>query len=544
MIDRLELASPNGLGAPQLLTSFPYHAGCFSTSVEVRLMPLRPVCLWEFVLTKFTDLGLSKPLIDALDAKDYTTPTPIQMQAIPAVLKGRDLVGIAQTGTGKTAAFMLPSLDRLVASSRGKTPSGKARMLVLAPTRELAAQIAESARSYADGQHIRVGVIFGGVPVPRSIREVNRGLDVLVATPGRLLDLVDQRVLDLGSLEILVLDEADQMLDLGFIHDLKRIVKLLPNRRQTLFFSATMPRNIRALAERYCKDPVEVAVTPVATTAERVEQFVTFVNQAEKSALLVDFYHATEIDRSLVFSRTKHGADKIVRILAAAGIESNAIHGNKSQAQRERALGLFRSGEVPILVATDIAARGIDIPGVSHVVNYDLPNVPEQYVHRIGRTARAGADGIAIAFCADDEKPYLRDIERLTREKIAHRPLPANFRDKVEHVKGHKLPPKKSGRSDGGGRDRRERGGYDGPKVDPVDMKSDKRGRGRRRKGQNQRRDDQRSEGQARPQGQKPNRPKRPGGNGPQGQRPDGHRGPRRGPVGGQRRGGGAAPRG
>jgi ATP-dependent RNA helicase RhlE len=390
----------------------------------------------------FQTLGLSKGLLDALASRNYSQPTPIQRDSIPLVLSGRDLLGIAQTGTGKTAAFMLPAIDRLIASSRGRPMPGRARMLVLAPTRELAAQIAEAARAYASNSRLSVGVIFGGIPVPRSIREVARGLDVLVATPGRLLDLVDQRALDLSALEILVLDEADQMLDLGFIHALKAIVKIIPARRQTLFFSATMPKSIRQLADAYLNNPAQVAVTPVATTAERVEQSVTLVNQAEKQALLTVFFRTNPIERALVFSRTKHGADKIVRFLAAAGIGANAIHGNKSQAQRERALDLFRSGEVPILVATDIAARGIDIPGVSHVLNFDLPNVPEQYVHRIGRTARAGAEGIAIAFCSDEERAYLRDIERLTRQRIEVVPLPDGFTASVEALKRLKPAPR------------------------------------------------------------------------------------------------------
>jgi ATP-dependent RNA helicase RhlE len=435
-------------------------------------------------LTNFNQLGLSKPLLDALAAKDYGQPTPIQAQAIPLVLQGRDLLGIAQTGTGKTAAFMLPSLDRLVAASNGRPVPGRARMLVLAPTRELAAQIAESARTYAQGQHISVGVIFGGVPVPRSIREVSRGLDVLVATPGRLLDLVDQRMLDLSALEILVLDEADQMLDLGFIHALKRIVKLIPVKRQTLFFSATMPKMIRQLADAYLTNPAEVAVKPAATTAERIAQTVTHVNQAEKQALLTIFFQKTAIDRALVFSRTKHGADKIVRFLDAAGIEANAIHGNKSQGQRERALGMFRSGEVPIMVATDIAARGIDIPGVSHVVNFDLPDVPEQYVHRIGRTARAGAEGIAVAFCSPDERHNLRDIEKTTRQQIAVASLPEGFMAAVEAIKRLKPAPRKS--------DARERQPHSGRRFTPTaEIKADRRERGQRRDARNDRQGDQ-----------------------------------------------------
>ena len=437
----------------------------------------------------FQTLGLSKGLLDALASKNYTTATPIQRDAIPLVLQGRDLLGIAQTGTGKTAAFMLPAIDRLAVSSRGRPAPGSARMLVLAPTRELAAQIAEAARAYAANSRLSVGVIYGGVPPVKSVREVARGLDVLVATPGRLLDLVDRRALDLSHLEILVLDEADQMLDLGFIHALKAIVRLIPAKRQTLFFSATMPKSIRQLADAYLRHPAQVAVAPVATTVERVEQSVTFVNQAEKQALLTSFFQSTPIGRALVFSRTKHGADKIVRFLAAADIKANAIHGNKSQAQRERALDLFRSAEVPILVATDIAARGIDIPGVSHVLNFDLPNVPEQYVHRIGRTARAGAEGIAIAFCADDERAYLRDIERLTRQKIVAVPLPAGFTAAVEAIKRLKPAARK---------------------IEQPATKSDRRFEGQRRKDRNERqqRHPHRADGHAahRPEGGKPKR--------------------------------------
>jgi len=391
----------------------------------------------------FMSLGLSKPLLDALAAKDYSQATPIQLQAIPTVLSGRDLLGIAQTGTGKTAAFMLPSLQRLAQAQRIPMP-GHARMLVLAPTRELASQIAASAQTYGRFMRLSVGVIFGGVPNGKSVRTVSRGLDVLVATPGRLLDLIDQRALSLRELEILVLDEADQMLDLGFIHALKRIVSLIPAKRQTLFFSATMPKAIKELADRYLTNPAEVSVTPAATTVERIEQSVTMVNQAEKAALLAMVLKAEPVERALVFSRTKHGADKIVRQLEAAGIAASAIHGNKSQAQRERAIAAFKSGEVPVLIATDIAARGIDIPGVSHVVNFDLPEVPEQYVHRIGRTARAGADGIAIAFCSPDERGNLRDIERTTRRKIPAAPLPADFAASVEAFKRLKPAPKRS----------------------------------------------------------------------------------------------------
>ncbi len=391
----------------------------------------------------FVSLGLSKPVLDALAHANYSTPTPIQRQAIPTVLTGRDLLGIAQTGTGKTAAFVLPSLDRLAANREYLKP-GQVRMLVLAPTRELAAQIAASARTYGRFMKLSVGVVFGGVPNHKSVREVARGVDVLVATPGRLLDLIDQRALSLRELEILVLDEADQMLDLGFIHALKRIVALVPPKRQTLFFSATMPRAIKDLADRYLTNPAEVSVTPTATTVDCVDQSVTMVNQAEKAALLAQFLQSQAVERALVFSRTKHGADKIVRQLEAAGIAAGAIHGNKSQPQRERAIAAFKSGDMKVLIATDIAARGIDVPGVSHVINFDLPDVPEQYVHRIGRTARAGATGIAIAFCSPDERGNLRDIERTTRQKIVVAPLPADFMAAAEAFRRLKPVPAKA----------------------------------------------------------------------------------------------------
>jgi ATP-dependent RNA helicase RhlE len=426
----------------------------------------------------FMNLGLSKPLLDALAAKDYSAATPIQTQAIPTVLTGRDLLGIAQTGTGKTAAFMLPSLQRLAAANRHARP-GQVRMLVLAPTRELASQIAESAKAYGRFMHLSVGVIFGGVPNGKSVRTVARGLDVLVATPGRLLDLIDQRALSLRELEILVLDEADQMLDLGFIHALKRIVALVPPKRQTLFFSATMPKAIKQLADQYLSNPAEVSVTPVASTVDRVEQRLSFVNQAEKIALLIQLLRSEPVERALIFSRTKHGADKIVRLLEAAGLPANAIHGNKSQPQREQAIAAFRSGEVNILVATDIAARGIDIPGVSHVFNFDLPDVPEQYVHRIGRTARAGADGIAIAFCSPDERGNLRDIERLTRQKLVVDELPQDFARMVDAARALKpAKPQPVGRRGNGPRDHR-------PNRHPAHRSKGPRPAGqRRRRGQ------------------------------------------------------------
>jgi len=377
-------------------------------------------------VTKFSELGLIEPLQRALAAKGYDIPTPIQAQAIPALLEGRDLCGIAQTGTGKTAAFALPSLHYLAENLKHTPPQG-CRMLVLAPTRELASQIAESFVQYGKFLRLSVATVFGGVPINKQIRQLQRGVDVLVATPGRLLDLIDQRALSLEFVEIFVLDEADQMLDLGFIHALKRVDQLLPKKRQSLFFSATMPKAIAELGDRFLTNPAKVSVAPQSTTAQRVEQFATFCNAAEKQALLTLRIRSEPIDRALVFTRTKHGADRVVKNLRAAGIAAEAIHGNKSQPQRERALGLFRQGEVKILVATDIAARGIDVGGVSHVFNFELPNVAEQYVHRIGRTARAGAAGIAIAFVADDERPYLKVIERLTKVQLDIQPLPENF---------------------------------------------------------------------------------------------------------------------
>jgi ATP-dependent RNA helicase RhlE len=391
----------------------------------------------------FEHLGLSQPVLQALALKDYTVSTPIQEQAIPLLLEGRDLLGIAQTGTGKTAAFMLPSIDRLNASDKRPQPR-TCRMLVLAPTRELASQIAESARAYARFSHLSVATVFGGTSVNKDRQVLGKGVDILVATPGRLIDLIEQGFLMLRGVEILVLDEADQMLDLGFIHALKQIVKLLPAKRQSLFFSATMPKAIKDLADKFLTDPGQVSVAPASTTVERVDQYVTFCQQAEKQALLTmmlraGFSERGNMDRVLIFTRTKHGADRVVKLLAGNGIAANAIHGNKSQPQRERALGEFKSGKAKILVATDIAARGIDVSGVSHVVNFELPNVAEQYVHRIGRTARAGAAGVAIAFCAEDERAYLKGIEKLTRQRIEVVPLPENFVAEANRIKSSRV---------------------------------------------------------------------------------------------------------
>jgi ATP-dependent RNA helicase RhlE len=365
-------------------------------------------------LSKFSDFELAAPILEAVAAEGYTIPTPIQSQAIPQVLHGRDLCGIAQTGTGKTAAFALPILQRLFSAPARRT-AGACRALVLSPTRELASQIAESFRTYGRELPLSTTVVFGGVPIGAQQRRLASGIDILVATPGRLLDLIDRKSLSLSRVEILVLDEADRMLDLGFIHALRRIVKLLPRQRQTLLFSATMPRAIAALAEEYLDDPIEVAVTPAATTVELVDQGVLFVSSDRKRDALATLLDDPGFERVLVFTRTKHGADRVARHLSAAGIEAIAIHGNKSQPQRERALAGFRAGGSRVLIATDIAARGIDVEGVSHVINFELPNVPEDYVHRIGRTARAGAAGVAISLCSDEERGYLRGIEKLTR---------------------------------------------------------------------------------------------------------------------------------
>ncbi|HYB54557.1 MAG TPA: DEAD/DEAH box helicase [Alphaproteobacteria bacterium] len=366
----------------------------------------------------FSDLALLEPIQRALRAANYERPTPIQAQAIPHLLAGRDLVGIAQTGTGKTAAFALPILNRL---SAAPAPVGRGfvRALVLTPTRELAIQIDESFRSYGRYLALRHAVIYGGINQRRQVAALSRGLDILVATPGRLLDLMGQGHVRLERLSIFVLDEADRMLDMGFIHDVKKIIAALPKARQSLFFSATMPPEIGRLAASILSNPARVEVTPAASTVERVEQRVLFVDAARKRALLAELLKDPAITRALVFTRTKHGANRLAEQLERIGVQAEAIHGNKSQPARQRALDGFRCGATRVLVATDIAARGIDIDGISHVINYELPNVPESYVHRIGRTARAGADGTAISFCDGTERAYLKDIERLTRRPIA-----------------------------------------------------------------------------------------------------------------------------
>jgi ATP-dependent RNA helicase RhlE len=368
-------------------------------------------------LTSFHDLGLAETITRALVAENYAAPTPIQLQTIPVALSRRDVIGIAQTGTGKTAAFALPILHHLTSDPRA--PSRKScRALVLSPTRELSGQILDSFQTY--GRYLKVtgALVIGGVPMERQVRAVLGGVDVLVATPGRLLDLVHGNALKLHDVEFLVLDEADRMLDMGFIHDIRKIVSKLPAQRQTMLFSATMPDAIAELASRMLRDPVQVAVTPVASTVEQIAQHVIHVDATAKHSALIELLHDERTERALVFTRTKHRADVVVRRLAAAGIAAAAIHGNKSQNNRDRALADFRDGRVRTLVATDIAARGIDVDGITHVVNFDLPHVPDTYVHRIGRTGRAGADGTAVSLCDADEVALLRDIEKLIRKSI------------------------------------------------------------------------------------------------------------------------------
>jgi ATP-dependent RNA helicase RhlE len=375
----------------------------------------------------FSSLGLAEPLCRVLTAEGYSTPTPIQAQAIGPLLAGRDLLGIAQTGTGKTAAFGLPLLQRLAQNRPAPVPK-TTRALILAPTRELAIQIEESLGTYGRHLGLRRAVIFGGVGQAPQVKAIARGLDILVATPGRLLDLIGQRHLRLDRVEVLVLDEADRMLDMGFVRDVRKIVQMLPRERQSLLFSATMPTDIAELARQMLKDPLRVEVTPEVITVERIKQSVHFIDQTGKRDLLVQVLRDPALRRVIVFTRTKHGADRVARHLERAGVATDAIHGDKAQGARQRALSRFRDGELRVLVATDIAARGIDVDGITHVVNFELPNVPESYVHRIGRTARAGAEGAAISFCAADEQPFLRDIERLTRiplQRIGVGPGPA-----------------------------------------------------------------------------------------------------------------------
>ncbi|MBE9461216.1 DEAD/DEAH box helicase [Dyadobacter subterraneus] len=366
----------------------------------------------------FQELNLIEPITKALTEEGYTTPTPIQAKAIPLILQHRDLLGCAQTGTGKTAAFAIPMLQILEEKAKSKNEKGPIRALILTPTRELAIQIGESFSAYGRFTNITHTVIFGGVGQKPQTDALRRGVDVLIATPGRLLDLINQGFVHLKQLEIFVLDEADRMLDMGFVHDVKKILRLLPAKRQSLFFSATMPPVIMTLADTILSNPAKVEVTPVSSTADTIKQSVYFVDKSDKNNLLLHILNDDTIATALVFTRTKHGADKVVKVLRKAGVTSEAIHGNKSQNARQNALKNFKSQATRVLVATDIAARGIDVDDLTHVINYEIPNIPETYVHRIGRTGRAGAKGTAFSFCDLDEKTYLKDIHKLINKNI------------------------------------------------------------------------------------------------------------------------------
>jgi len=430
----------------------------------------------------FRGLGLARPLRDAVASAGYHTPTPIQAAAIPEVLKGRDIMGAAQTGTGKTAAFALPILDFLMEATReGGRPV--IRALILAPTRELAAQIGESFRTYGQKARIRPLVVFGGVGKGPQIRELQRGVDVLVATPGRLLDLMNDGYVQLRDVEFFVLDEADRMLDMGFITDVKRIERALPHDRQTLMFSATMPPPIRRLAEELLDDPVNLAVDPVSSTVEPIEQAVYFVENKRKTALLLHLLKEGKIERALVFTRTKHGANRLCQKLLKAQIPAGVIHGNKSQLQREKALASFKRWDTQVVVATDVAARGIDIKDLSHVVNFDIPNEPESYVHRIGRTGRAGATGIALAFCAPEERAFLGAIERLTKKKIERLEAPEDFHtDRI--AGGTTQRPQRQSRGRSGGSSNSHRSSSGRARTGSGNGSGNGRSRGRRRNSQ------------------------------------------------------------
>jgi len=416
-----------GLGPPRATASIPYtgrHVNSFQRLIQ--------------------------PLQRALADEGYSEPTPVQAEAIPPLLQGEDVLGVAQTGTGKTAAFTLPVLHQLT-KHPAKRP-GAIRALVLTPTRELASQVGQSVATYGKYLSLKHYVIFGGVSQGPQVRTLRRGVDVLVATPGRLLDLHQQGELSLSHVEFLVLDEADRMLDMGFIHDLKRIRALIPEQRQTLLFSATMPKSIAKLAGEFMIDPVRVEVTPQSTPVERITQQVMFTEKANKRKLLAHLLGELPIDRAIVFTRTKHGANRVVKSLDKAGFTAAAIHGNKSQNARTRALDGFKSGDIKVLVATDVASRGIDVDGISHVFNFDLPNESESYVHRIGRTGRAGREGVAISFCDDSEGGYLRDIERLTGVPLA--PMmdqPFHFHGAIPDPRATSAKKKGGGRKPGGG---------------------------------------------------------------------------------------------
>ncbi|MBW3096139.1 DEAD/DEAH box helicase [Pseudohoeflea coraliihabitans] len=416
----------------------------------------------------FDTLGLSRPILDALTALSITTPTPIQEQAIPTALAGHDLVGLAQTGTGKTAAFSLPILEKL--SSGGRAAPCKTRALILSPTRELASQIHKSIRDFSRRLKLRSVLAVGGVSIRPQMKFLAGGADILIATPGRLEDLIRQNAVSLDETHLIVLDEADQMLDIGFMPAIRRVFGMLPQRRQTMLFSATMPKEIRQLSQKYLREPVEISVVPATRTADRIEQGVIHISNRAKTTALTKVIEAHDGNRVIVFTRTKHGANKVVQRLEAAGIRSSAIHGNKSQGQRERALEGFRRGSIPVLIATDIAARGIDVPGVSLVVNHDLPDVPEVYIHRIGRTARAGASGEAISLCAPDERSQLRDIERLIKLSVPVLPAPEGLQSDDLAAEADMPAPRQGrgpkGRNGGGrgnGRPGNNAGGNKGP---------------------------------------------------------------------------------
>jgi len=372
----------------------------------------------EPTLQGFESLNLIDPILKSLKTEGYTHPTPIQQQAIPYVLAERDLLGCAQTGTGKTAAFAIPILQLLYNKPKPSGNRNQIRVLILTPTRELAIQIGESFGAYGRHTGLKHTVIFGGVPQRPQETAVRNGVDILIATPGRLLDLMNQHIINLSTIEIFVLDEADRMLDMGFIADIRRIIPKLPPKRQTLFFSATMPPEIQKLADTILVEPVMVEVTPVSSTSENVEQHLYYVEKNNKPALLKHLLLQDHLTRVLVFTRTKHGADKIVKFLQQSRIHAEAIHGNKAQNARQRALNNFKDGKTPVLVATDIAARGIDVDDISHVINYDIPNIPETYVHRIGRTGRAGMNGTSFSFCEVEERPWIRDIQKLIKQEI------------------------------------------------------------------------------------------------------------------------------
>ena len=399
--------------------------------------------LKDYHLTQFTDLGLAEPILRAVKAQGYDTPTPIQAQVIPAMTAGHDVLGTAQTGTGKTAAFVLPLLHAL-SKTKGRPEPKACRALILAPTRELAAQIVESAQAYGSEMRTSVTMIIGGVKISKQIRAMQRGVDIVVATPGRLLDLKSQGAIRFDQIESVVLDEADHMMDMGFLPQIRKIMTQLPRERQTVLLSATMPKDIRALADKFLKDPVNISVAAVSRPVERIDQSVRFLSPDQKRTALTEILSGSDVDSAIVFTRTKRGADRVCRHLEGAGLASAAIHGNKSQNQRTRTLDAFKARKLRVLVATDIAARGIDIDKVSHVVNFELPNVPESYVHRIGRTARAGESGTAITLCAPDERKLLRDIEKVIGDR-----LPGNEGGSAEEPRGEKAErsfnPDKSG---------------------------------------------------------------------------------------------------